>query len=53
MNGNGYNRLPPLVVKKHQSNVTGIEEPIVTLYAKGASTREIQDHLQNVCGIEV
>ncbi len=38
----------PLVVKKHQSNVTGIEDQIVALYAKGVSTREIQDHLQNL-----
>ncbi|MGG3471609.1 IS256 family transposase [Neobacillus pocheonensis] len=43
----------PLVVKKHQSNVTGIEDQIVALYAKGVSTREIQDHLQNIYGIEV
>lgn len=43
----------PLVVKKHQSNVTGIEDQIVTLYAKGVSTREIQDHLQQLYGIEV
>ncbi|MFC5649550.1 transposase, partial [Paenibacillus solisilvae] len=34
----------PLVVKKHQSNVIGIEDQIVALYAKGVSTREIQDH---------
>ena len=43
----------PVVVIKHQSNVTGIEEQIVALYAKGVSTREIQDHLQNLYGIEV
>ena len=43
----------PLVVKKHQSNVSGIEDQIVALYAKGVSTREIQDHLQNLYGIEV
>jgi putative transposase len=43
----------PLVVKKHQSNVTGIEDQIIALYAKGVSTREIQDHLQNLYGIEV
>ncbi|MET3212224.1 UNVERIFIED_CONTAM: transposase-like protein [Paenibacillus sp. PvR008] len=43
----------PLVVKKHQSNVTGIEDQIVALYVKGVSTREIQDHLQQLCGIEV
>ncbi|QHW35418.1 IS256 family transposase (plasmid) [Paenibacillus rhizovicinus] len=43
----------PLVVKKHQSNVTGIEDQIVALYAKGVSTRDIQDHLEQVYGIEV
>jgi transposase-like protein len=43
----------PLVVKKHQSNVTGIEDQIIALYAKGVSTRDIQDHLENLYGIEV
>jgi putative transposase len=43
----------PLVVKKHQSNVTGIEDQIIALYAKGVSTREIQDHLQNLYGIDL
>nr|WP_274654616.1 IS256 family transposase [Paenibacillus humicola] len=38
---------------KHQSNVTGIEDQIVALYAKGVSTREIQDHLANLYGIDV
>lgn len=42
----------PIVVKKHQKNVTGIEEQIIALYAKGVSTREIQDHLQRLYGIE-
>jgi len=43
----------PLVVQKHQRNVTGIEDQIIALYAKGVSTREIQDHLQNLYSIEV
>lgn len=43
----------PLVIKKHQSNVTGIEDQIVALYAKGVSTRDIQDHLANLYGIDV
>ena len=43
----------PVIVKKHQKNVTGIEEQILALYAKGVSTREIQDHLQHLYGIEV
>lgn len=43
----------PIVVQKHQKNMTGIEDQIIALYAKGVSTREIQDHLQNLYGIEV
>jgi len=43
----------PLIVKKHQTNVTGIEEQVLALYAKGVSTREIQDHLQRLYGLEV
>ena len=48
-----HGEFEPLVVKKHQSNVTGIEDQIIALYAKGVSTRDIQDHLENLYGIEV
>lgn len=43
----------PVIVKKNQSNVTGIEDQIIAMYAKGVSTRDIQDHLQQLYGIEV
>lgn len=43
----------PTIIKKHQSNVAGIEDQILALYAKGVSTRDIQDHLQQLYGIEV
>jgi putative transposase len=43
----------PVIVKKHQKNVTGIEDQIIALYAKGVSTREIQDHLEQLYGVEV
>nr|WP_240431883.1 transposase [Paenibacillus aceti] len=33
--------------------MTGIEDQIIALYAKVVSKREIQDHLQNLYGIEV
>jgi putative transposase len=42
----------PIIVKKHQKNISGIEEQIIGLYAKGISTREIQDHLQRLYGID-
>ena len=41
----------PAVVKKRQKSVTGIEDQIVALYAKGVSTREIQDHLKQLYGV--
>lgn len=43
----------PLIVKKRQKSITGIEEQILALYAKGVSTRQIQDHLEHLYGIEV
>jgi putative transposase len=43
----------PVVVKKHQTTVTGIEDQIIAMYAKGVSTRDIQDHLEQLYGIEV
>lgn len=43
----------PTVVKKHQRDVTGIEEQILGLYAKGVSVRDIQAHLNQLYGIEV
>jgi putative transposase len=45
--------LEPPIVKKHQSNVTGIEDQIIAMYAKGVSTRDIQDHLAHLYGIDV
>lgn len=43
----------PLIVKKHQKNLTGIEEQIIALYSKGMTVRDIQDHLNQLYGVEV
>ncbi len=43
----------PVIIPKYQKNVNGIEEQILALYAKGISTRDIQDHLNQLYGIEV
>ena len=37
----------PIIVRKHQKEVTGIEEQILALYAKGVSVRDIQAHLSD------
>jgi putative transposase len=43
----------PTIIPKHERSLPGIEEQIIALYAKGMSTRDIQDHLQSVYGLEV
>jgi transposase-like protein len=43
----------PVIIKKHQKEVTGIEEQILALYAKGVSVRDIQDHLSRLYGVNV
>ncbi len=43
----------PVIVKKHQKNLTGIEEQIIALYSKGMTVRDIQDHLNNLYGVDV
>jgi len=43
----------PIIIKKHQKEVSGIEEQILTLYAKGVSVREIQDYLNRLYGVDV
>lgn len=43
----------PLIVKKHQKNLTGIEEQIIALYSKGMTVRDIQDHLHRLYGVDI
>jgi putative transposase len=43
----------PQIVRKHERTLNGIEEQIVFLYAKGMSTRDIEDHLQQIYGLNV
>ena len=42
----------PIVVKKHQRDISSIEEQILSMYAKGMSIRDIQEHLQRIYGFE-
>ena len=43
----------PKIVAKGQSRFTGFDDKIISMYARGMSTREIQGHLQEIYGIEV
>lgn len=48
-----FGEFEPMVVKKYQTQVTGIEDQIISMYSKGMSTRDIQDHLNQLYGIDV
>jgi putative transposase len=43
----------PQMVKKGQSRLSGLDEKIVALYARGMSVRDIQGQLQEMYGVEV
>lgn len=43
----------PVLVPKGQRRLAGLEEKIIALYARGASTRDIQAHLQELYGVEI
>jgi putative transposase len=43
----------PQLIPKHQRRVPGFDERILSLYARGLSTREIAAHLQEMFGAEV
>jgi len=43
----------PQLVKKRQTQLDGFDDKVLSLYARGMSTREIQGHLQELYGTEV
>jgi putative transposase len=43
----------PRILGKHQTRFDGFDEKILSMYARGMTTREIQGHLQEVYGVEV
>jgi putative transposase len=43
----------PQLIAKHQRRLTGFDEKIFALYAKGMTTRDIQDVVKELYGVEV
>jgi putative transposase len=43
----------PKIVAKGQTRFAGFDDKILSMYARGMSTREIQGHLQEIYGVEV
>jgi putative transposase len=46
-------RFDPQLIAKYQRRFPGFDEKIISLYARGLSTREIQAHVQELYGIEI
>lgn len=42
----------PQIVKKHQTDISSIEDQVLSMYAKGMTTRDITEHLQSVYGVD-
>jgi transposase-like protein len=42
----------PSVVKKNQSDISSIEDQVLSMYAKGMSTRDIERHIESLYGID-
>lgn len=43
----------PQLVRKRQVRLPGFDEKVLALYSRGLSTREIQDHLREIYGVEI
>jgi hypothetical protein len=43
----------PRLVKKNQTRFSGFDDKILSMYARGMSTRDIQAHIQEMYGVEI
>ena len=42
----------PQAVKKNQTDISNIEDQVLSMYAKGMTTRDISEHLSSVYGVD-
>ncbi len=43
----------PIIVKKYERTIGPIENKIISMYAKGMTTRDIQTHIEELYGIQI
>jgi len=43
----------PKVIKKYETTCSELEERIIAMYAKGMSTRDIEDHIKDIYGVDL
>ncbi len=46
-------KFEPAVIKKRQQDTSGLEEKIISMYAKEMTTRDIQAHIVDIYGYEL
>jgi putative transposase len=46
-------KFEPQIIKKHQRRFEGFDSQIISMYARGMTTRDIQGHLMDIYGVEV
>ena len=42
----------PAIVKKNQRDISSIEDQVLSMYARGMTTRDIESHIENLYGFE-
>ena len=42
----------PQAIRKNQTDISNIEDQVLSMYAKGMTTRDITEHLQSVYGVD-
>jgi len=43
----------PKIIKKRQKDISGIDQKIIAMYAKGLTTRQISEQIEDIYGFEV
>jgi transposase-like protein len=43
----------PKIIRKYETTSNQLEEQIIAMYAKGMSTRDIEEHMRDIYGIDV
>lgn len=43
----------PKIIKKHQRRFEGFDDKIISMYGRGMTTRDIQDHLKDIYSVEI
>jgi len=48
-----YGEFEPQVVKKYQTDISHIEEQVISMYGKGMTTRDISKHVEDIYGFSI